>query len=194
MDFLFLKSKRIVFAMLYFIGALGCLGESAQSLAHEGYSDINSIVRQPLAANSVLIFYWHDCPICNSYAPEINRLAAAHTNFNFYIIHIDPDLTVAAAKKHAKDFDLHPPVLLDPRHELVKMLKAKVTPEAVVLGKNGAVWYRGRIDDLYAALGKRRSQAKSHDLSDALVAITAGKSVSKSKTKAIGCLIQPIKN
>src|SRR2546430_10579353 len=32
-----------------------------------------------------IFFYLQDCPICNAYAPEINRLASAYTNFNFYL-------------------------------------------------------------------------------------------------------------
>ena len=63
------------------------------------------VPRHPLEpadkAASVLFFYWQDCPISNGYAPEINRICASHTNFAFYIVQVDPDLTPAAAKEHA---------------------------------------------------------------------------------------------
>ena len=158
------------------------------------FSDLNGVAWQPLdpgdKAGSVLIFYWQDCPISNSYAPELNRLCAGHTNFAFYIVQVDSGLTRDAAKEHARKFDLHPPVLLDPRHRLVKFLKATVTPEAVVVGRKGELLYRGRIDDGYAALGKKRAAVTEHDLQEALDAIAAGKPVKKSETKAIGCLIQ----
>jgi hypothetical protein len=158
------------------------------------FIDLDGVARRPLdpgsQAASVLIFYWQDCPISNSYAPELNRLRAAHTNCAFYIVQVDPGLTRAAAKEHAQKFDLHPPVLLDPQHRLVKRLKATVTPEAVVVGKKGQLLYRGRIDDGYAALGKKRAAITQHDLQDALDAIAAGKPVKKTETKAIGCLIQ----
>ena len=176
--------------VLYFVGALVCAAEPSQPSTRGMYSDLKGVSCDPLKPNSVLIFYWHDCPICNTYAPEINRIADGHTNFAFYIVQVDPDLTVAAAKKHAKDFDLHPPVLLDSRHELVRKLKAVVTPEAIVLGTNGECLYRGRIDNLYAALGKKRGIATTHELRDALEAIIAGKKVLMPETKAIGCLIQ----
>jgi hypothetical protein len=158
------------------------------------FSDLDGVARRPLEpesqAGSVVIFYWQDCPISNSYAPELNRLCAGHTNFAFYIVQVDSDLTPAAAKEHARKFDLHPPVLLDPRHRLVKFLKATVTPEAVVVGKQGELLYRGRIDDGYVALGKKRATVTEHDLQAALDAIAAGKPVKKMETKAIGCLIQ----
>jgi hypothetical protein len=85
---------------------------------------------------------------------------------------------------------LHPPVLLDPQHRLVQRLKATVTPEAVVVGKKGELLYRGRIDDGYVALGKKRAAVTEHDLDAALEAIAAGKPVKKTETKAVGCLIQ----
>jgi AhpC/TSA family len=158
------------------------------------YNDLDGIPRYPLdpadKAASVLFFYWQDCPISNGYVPEINRICAGHTNFAFYIVQVDPDLTLAAAKEHARKYDLRAPVLLDPQHRLVKLIQATVTPEAVVLGKHGEVLYRGRIDDLYAALGKKRAVATTRDLCDALDSITAGKAVKKPETKAIGCLIQ----
>ena len=130
----------------------------------------------------------YDCPICNSYAPEINRLSAHYTNFAFYIVQVDPDLTPAAAKDHARQYDLRPPVLLDGRHRLVRLAKLSVAPEAVVYGKDGSVAYRGRIDNLYAGLNKRRAEATEHDLSAALDAIAAGRPVA-SQPPAVGCSI-----
>jgi len=158
------------------------------------FKDLNDIPRLPLdpadKEASVLIFYWQDCPISNGYAPELNRIAAGHANFAFYIVQVDAGLSVAAAKEHARQFNLHLPVLLDPQHRLVRLAKATVTPEAVVFGKNGQILYRGRIDDDYAALGKKRAAARQHDLVEALDAIAAGHPVKQKETKAIGCLIQ----
>jgi peroxiredoxin len=158
------------------------------------FEDLGGTLHQPLdPANksaSVIIFYWHDCPICNSYAPEINRIQNSHTNFAFYIVQVDPDLTVADARKHAKEYDLHPPVLLDPKHRLVEQLKATVTPQTVIVGRDGKILYRGRIDDWYAALGKRRSAARQHDLIAALDDIKAGRPIKNKETKAIGCVIE----
>jgi hypothetical protein len=156
------------------------------------FTDLTGAVQHPFAvgtrAGSVLIFYWHDCPICNSYAPEINRLSAEYTNFFFYIVQVDPDLTPDAAKVHANQYDLRPPVLLDPRHRLVRLAKATVAPEAVVFGKDENVLYRGRIDNLYADLNKRRAEATEHDLRAALDAIGAGRPV-KTQPPPVGCLI-----
>ena len=56
---------------------------------------------------------------------------------------------------------------------------------------NGQVLYRGRIDNVYASLGKRRPAATEHDLRKALDEILDGKPVSTPETKAIGCYIPP---
>jgi hypothetical protein len=158
------------------------------------FKDLDGVPRRPLEAadkaGTVLVFYWHDCPISNSYAPELNRLWASHTNFAFYIVQVDPDLSPAAAREHARKFDLHAPVLLDPRHRLVNQVHVTVTPETVVMGKDGQILYRGRIDDGYAALGKKRAAVTQHDLLEALDAIAAGRPVKTPETKAVGCLIQ----
>jgi hypothetical protein len=155
-------------------------------------ADLTGALRHPLdaggRAGSVLIFYWHDCPICNSYAPEINRLCDHYTNFNFYIVQIDPDLTVAGAKAHARQFGFRAPVILDSRHNLVRLADATVAPEAVVFGRSETILYRGRIDNLYASLATRRPEATEHDLRDALDAIAAGKPV-KHQPPPIGCYI-----
>src|SRR6266481_3229640 len=71
-------------------------------------NDLSGVAHQPLDPKgkpaSVLFFYWHDCPVCNSYAPEINRICAAYTNCAFYIVQIDPDLTPTEAKKHTTEY------------------------------------------------------------------------------------------
>jgi hypothetical protein len=158
------------------------------------FRDLADVPRHPLELAekdaSVLVFFWQDCPVSNGYAPELNRIAASHTNCAFYIVQVDPELTPAAAREHATQYHLCMPVLLDPKHQLVKLARATVTPEAVVFGKHGDVLYRGRIDDNYAAFGKKRASVQQHDLVDALDAIAMGQPVKLKETKAIGCLIQ----
>jgi hypothetical protein len=183
---------RLICTILFLAAGLCLAGpERSSGLV---FKDLDDIPRRPFDAAdqlaSVLFFYWHDCPVCNGYAPEINRICAGRGNFAFYIVQVDPGLSTALAKDHARRFDLRAPVLLDPKHQLVKLAKATVTPETVVVGKKGQILYRGRIDDLYAALGKKRAVATEHDLRDALDAIASGRPVKKSETKAVGCLIQ----
>ena len=139
----------------------------------------------------VLLFIASDCPISNSYAPEINRICARYTRekIAFSLVYSDPDLSIAAAKKHAADYGFTCPFVLDPSRRLAHRVGATVTPEAAVFAPNGKILYRGRIDNLYIGFGQRRYGATKHDLRDALDAIVQGKPISSPRTPAIGCFI-----
>lgn len=153
------------------------------------------IVHHPLdlsdARAAVIIFVGIDCPVSNSYAPTINRLCEQYQSngVRFFLVHSDADLSVADARKHAKDFGYTCPILLDRDHHLAETLGAKITPEAAVIGARGNIVYRGRIDDWYISLGKQRQEPTTHELRDAIEAALAGKEAPVPRTQAIGCTI-----
>jgi len=74
----------------------------------------------------------------------------------------------------------------------VKAAGATVTPEAVVIGSDGKIAYRGRIDNKYVTWGTSRPEATERDLRSALDAIVQGRPAPVARTKAIGCFITPI--
>ena len=172
-----------------------CYSASPDAPTPSQLIDIDGLTHQPFDDSNVqavvLAFVVTDCPIANSYAPLLNRLHADYDErgVRFFIIQVDPDLTADDARRHAKEYELQSPVVLDDRHVWVNMVGVTVTPEVAVLSPKGKVLYVGRIDDRFAALGKRREQPTSHDLRETLDAILAGRAVPRSKTKAIGCHI-----
>jgi peroxiredoxin len=137
------------------------------------------------------VFILADCPICNAYVPELNRLHAAFASRGVWLVLVHADATVAAdkAREHAREFALQMPVVLDPKHDLVNKAGATIAPEAAVFSPAGELLYRGRIDNQYAGLGKRRAVVTAHDLQDALEAVLAGKPIPEPRTVAIGCPI-----
>lgn len=144
----------------------------------------------------VLIFLGTECPVSNGYSSEYRRLATTYGGKNvlFYGVHPDPDVTAGIATKHAAEFRLPFPVLLDSAQKVALQAGVKVVPEAVILSPKGQVQYRGRIDDLYTPEGTRREEPKRRDLEEALKAVLAGKAPAVSQTVAFGCpLPQPIK-
>ncbi len=154
------------------------------------------IVRDPLANTHgkkavVLLFIAHDCPISNSYAPEIKRILAHYTpeKIAFYLVYSEPGLSLSAAKQHAREYGYTCPLVLDPKHRWAQKAGATVTPEAAVFSPSRKLLYRGRIDDLYFGYGQRRFAATAHDLRDALDAVLIGKPVLKPRMQAIGCFI-----
>ena len=139
----------------------------------------------------VLVFTTVDCPIANGYSPSIAALIAEHVTHDvrFFHVHVDPDVTPAIARSHADEYGLMAPVVLDGSQRLAVRLGITHTPEVAVIGRDGAVLYRGRIDDQYKAVGRRRPAPTTEDLSDALRALVAGKAVPNPETEAVGCLL-----
>jgi Redoxin len=147
--------------------------------------------QQPL----VVIFTTVDCPIANAYAPEIERIYQKYApgNIRFVLAYSDPTVTREAVAKHRKDFHLSLPAVLDRQHVLVKQLKARRTPEAVVLLPDGRTVYQGRIDNKNVTFGQARYRASTHELRDALDAVCSGhpEKIKVHKTDAVGCYIAP---
>ena len=142
------------------------------------------------AKKAVVVFFINtECPVSNHYSPEYTRLAKVYEarDVAFFGVHPDPELTLAQAAAHAKEYGLRFPILLDPDQTLAKAVAARVTPEAFVLSPTGKILYRGRIDDRYSETGKRRDAPTRRDLVEALEAVLAGKTPIVAETKAFGC-------
>lgn len=149
----------------------------------------------PLLANPdgrvrVLVYTSHECPIANAYAPTLRELAARFDGspVDWFLVHVDPDLSAAAAAEHARAYELPGVVVREPGQESARQLGITRTPEAAVLAGSALV-YRGRIDDQWAALGVRRAAADRTDLADAIAAALAGKVLATRHTDAVGCLL-----
>lgn len=157
--------------------------------------DCQGAQHAPLAvagdAVHVIIFISHECPIANGYAPTLRELHlkwSSDPRTNLFLVHVDPDLAVAAAIAHAKDYELPGTILLDPEQALARACGATITPEAVVVSAAG-IGYRGRIDDQWRKLGSRAPEASQHDLLDAVANVLQGKAVAQPFPKAVGCLL-----
>ena len=141
----------------------------------------------------VLFFISTECPISNRYAPEINRIAASFASQQvvFYAVHSDPALSASEARQHATDFGYKFTVLLDPTQVLASQTGVEATPTAVILSPQGAVLYRGRIDNRYLDFGRYRDTNIKPDLQLALQAVLNGKPIEEPTTKVIGCVLPP---
>jgi len=147
------------------------------------------------AKTIVCLFSRTDCPISNSYAPEVRRLHEkyAPAGVAFYLVYPDPDESPQMIEKHLKEYSYPFAGLRDPRHELVKLAGAKITPEAAVFDGRGKLLYHGRIDDRYVDFGKARLTATVHDLERALEAIAGGNPAPAAGGPAVGCFIADLK-
>jgi peroxiredoxin len=139
----------------------------------------------------VLFFLTIDCPLCNTYVPEMNRIAQTYSPRGVAFYGVQGDATVPAAdvRRHVKDFAYSFPYLFDQDESLATYTGAMATPEAAVLSPSGQLLYLGRIDNLLEDFGKQRTKVTEFDLRDTLDAILSGKPVPHARTKALGCAI-----
>lgn len=157
--------------------------------------DIEGVSRHlfaPSGMANVLFFVSSDCPVSNGYAPEIQRLCTAYRSRDVFcaLIYEDAATDPAAVQRHRDSFGYRDiPAVIDTGHGIAARANATVTPEAVVVGADGAVKYRGRIDNRYEALGKPRRVVTAPDLRNALDAVLAGRAVVPPVTEAVGCFI-----
>ncbi len=194
---------RFGFALIFVFGAAlgaGYDGETGQDNAKLGIVGSDGKTYHPLddvgAKAVLLVFVTVDCPISNAYSPELSRIYKdyASRGVRVYFVHVDPDVEADDVIAHAKEYKLKGPVfLLDRDHRLVKRAGATITPEAAVFSNKGKLLYRGRIDDLYGGVGKKRRKAANRDLRRALTAVLAGKPVEKKFTQAFGCYVPNLK-
>ncbi|MFN0108818.1 MAG: redoxin family protein [Blastocatellia bacterium] len=141
---------------------------------------------------SVLFFIQQDCPISNRLAPEIARIVQDYKSkpVQFFLVYVDATASAKEIEQHGREFSLPGvTVIHDAKHQLVAAVGATVTPEVAIIGQKGAIAYRGRINNLYQALGKPRRVVTEHDLRNALEAVLENKKVPIARTSAIGCYI-----
>lgn len=138
---------------------------------------------------TVFVFLGIECPVSNGYAPELTRLAREFRprGVEWLGVQSDPDVSAEQAARHARDYGLDFPVLMDPRQTLAPMAGATMVPEVAVVRSDGAVVYRGRVDDRYTTDGKRRPVPTKHDLRESLEAVLKGERPAIAETRAFGC-------
>jgi thiol-disulfide isomerase/thioredoxin len=160
-----------------------------------GIEDLNGHPVDPLAHMTnkaeVFVFVATDCPISNRYAPELRRLAEKFkaNGVRFRLVYPNADDSSPLIQKHVADFSLSMPVIRDLEHTLVRTAKVRVTPEAAVFLPDGTLIYHGRIDDQYVDFGKDRPEPTQRDLQQVLTDLLAGRRLTESSTRAVGCNI-----
>jgi len=143
----------------------------------------------------LLFFVTTDCPVANSYVPEMNRIRDAYASrgVTVWAVQADPHIAEPLVVKYATDFHYAFPLLLDPGQILVKHAGATITPQAAIFSPDGKLLYLGRIDNRVEDFGQSRPKATVPDLRNALDAVLAGRAVAPDRTKSVGCSI-PLKD
>ena len=162
-----------------------------------GLLDLNGKQANPfeMAAGKplVLIFLRTDCPVSNRYAPTIEALTRKYTGRAFVaLVYPDKTETPADIEKHLHDYSYKNTALRDTQHDLVKVSKVEITPEAAVFNGKGQLIYHGRIDNWYKDFGHARSAPTTHELDEAIQAALNSANPVPASVGGVGCYISDL--
>ena len=140
----------------------------------------------------VVIFTCNQCPFAKAFEPRIIEIANKWTSrgVHFYAVDSNDDAkfaeeTLANMKERATEKEYPFPYLKDGDSAIARAYGARVTPHVFLVDGEGVIRYRGYVDD-QADPKKRTATA----LTDALGALTNGREVANTETRAFGCTIK----
>lgn len=143
---------------------------------------------------TVFVFLSPECAISKQYIPELNRLAklVPAEKIAFFGVIADETLKRSEMVTFQKEFGIEFPVLFDASGELAELFRPTHVPEAFLLDPKGNIAYRGRIDDVYVAIDKRRAEPRERNLKDAVTALSEGREVAVRHAVPVGCLFETL--
>lgn len=143
----------------------------------------------------VYLFLGEECLISQYYTLSIKQLWQEYADENVNFIGLFPNPSSSPEKMSAfkEKYQLPFSLAIDIQQEKMKVFDISVTPEVVVYDKRKQqVLYKGRIDNTYFRVGKRRTVTTSSELADVLAAIRGNKVSATPSVPAVGCFITPM--
>ncbi len=148
------------------------------------------------AKGFIVVFTCNHCPFAKAYEERLVALDKKYASKGYPVIAINPndaasypEDSYAKMQERAKEKGFTFPYLEDATQELAKKYGATKTPHVYLLQKSGAdliVKYIGAIDDN----SQDAAAVKDKYVEKAVDELLAGKTVSVTTTKAIGCSIK----
>ncbi len=151
-----------------------------------------AIINNPTDTLTVYVFLLEDCVISQNYTDLLNKLALEYKNKKIGFLGLFPnsfsrDSTI---KAFSTKYNIVFPLKTDHYQTLTKKMGVTITPEVAVFDqKNNVLLYRGRINNQYEKIGRRRNMATTSELEDVLKSWINNKPIAFFETKAIGCFI-----
>jgi len=142
---------------------------------------------------TVYVFLEDECLISQYYTNELTRLYDKYGKNHVGFVGYFPSQTTGPEEiaAFANQFKLAFPLFPDPDKDWTKKFDIKITPEVSVFDhRTDRNIYKGRIDDSYVRVGKRKLHPQAHDLEDIIKAWQLNQTPdSLVQTEAIGCFI-----
>jgi len=138
---------------------------------------------------TAVVFTCNTCPFSQGYEARLIALAREYQPKGIAFIAINandakavPGDSFDKMVERAAEKSYPYPYLQDESQAIAAAYGAKVTPHIFLLDAQGALVYRGRVDD-----SLEEEKVKSRDFSAALDALVSGKPIPVAETKAFGC-------
>ena len=152
-------------------------------------------IARPIFSDSLTVYvFLHDeCKISQFYTPELTRLSKTYRSKKVGFVGYFPNASTSTERMDAfaKDYHITFPLRADYSKELTRKLGITITPEVAVWDhRTEQQIYRGRIDDSYVRVGKRKTHPQQYDLVGIIEDwLTHPDPQLLVQTQAIGCFI-----
>lgn len=136
---------------------------------------------------TAVIFIATQCPVSNAYNERMKALYTDYSPKDVQFVFLNANFTEPAAEveRHRAAHGFPFPVYKDASNVFADKVGAAVTPHAFVFDAQGALVYRGSIDN-----ARDPERVTQRPLRDALDAALAGHPVAMAEAKAFGCSIK----
>lgn len=142
----------------------------------------------------VVVFACNHCPFVKHVGPALGQVASDLITKGASVVAImsndvenypddAPPLMATTAQEWGWDF----PYLYDETQDVAKAYGAACTPDTFVFDSDGALAYRGQLDDSRPSTG---GEVTCGDLASAVTALLAGEAVAEPQKASMGCGIK----
>lgn len=144
--------------------------------------------------DSVTVYYFlgEDCKICQYYTPTLNGLYSEYNSDSISFVGLFPNhfSTEEGIATFQSKYEIPFTLKREYFQTKTQAYKVRITPTVVVYNETKEeILYKGRIDDSYYKLGRRRRVVKSKELEQVLQSIMTGQEITTESVEPIGCVI-----
>lgn len=154
---------------------------------------LSGVAKASAPVATVYVFLAESCPICQSATIGLKNLYREYHEKGVAFVGVFPNITVSNAatiEKFAKKYQLPFPLVLDDNQQWTIRFSATVTPQVFVVKEaDGETVYRGKIDNGFERVGKRRQVINEFYLKNALDELLSNRPVAVKETEPVGCFI-----
>lgn len=141
----------------------------------------------------VYFFLSETCPICQAATVTIKNLHSEYKEKGVEFVGIFPNISMSDTSSMAQfgqKYGLTFPLLLDTEQALTKRFGATITPQIFVVEESTqTVIYKGKIDNGFERVGRKRQVTTAHYLKNAMDQWLQKQPITISETEPVGCFI-----